>query len=146
MSNHLDDGRDRHRRDEVSGSTKHSSPSSEFRSHRDEDRQLVRALGLAGVVLAAVLAVVTLEYTISDFRFMLDEMMTGLAGGNLLLEGLGTAAVWTLPEVLLALLLFEMLRRHHARDPSSNETRCRRCGYVLRGLSQPVCPECGERI
>jgi preprotein translocase subunit SecY len=26
------------------------------------------------------------------------------------------------------------------------ETRCRRCGYILRGLSEPRCPECGERI
>lgn len=26
------------------------------------------------------------------------------------------------------------------------ETRCRRCGYILRGLTEPRCPECGERI
>jgi hypothetical protein len=26
------------------------------------------------------------------------------------------------------------------------ETRCRRCGYILRGISEPRCPECGERI
>jgi hypothetical protein len=27
-----------------------------------------------------------------------------------------------------------------------NETRCRKCGYILRGISEPRCPECGERI
>lgn len=27
-----------------------------------------------------------------------------------------------------------------------NETRCRNCGHILRGLSEPRCPECGERI
>lgn len=27
-----------------------------------------------------------------------------------------------------------------------SETRCRRCQYILRGLSEPRCPECGERI
>ena len=27
-----------------------------------------------------------------------------------------------------------------------DETRCRKCGYILRGLSEPRCPECGERI
>lgn len=27
-----------------------------------------------------------------------------------------------------------------------NETRCRKCGYILRGLSEPRCPECGESI
>ncbi len=26
------------------------------------------------------------------------------------------------------------------------ETRCRSCAYILRGLSEPRCPECGERI
>ena len=26
------------------------------------------------------------------------------------------------------------------------ETRCRDCGYILRGISEPRCPECGERI
>lgn len=25
-------------------------------------------------------------------------------------------------------------------------TRCRRCGYLLRGLREPRCSECGERI
>jgi hypothetical protein len=27
-----------------------------------------------------------------------------------------------------------------------SETRCRKCGYILRGISEPRCPECGERI
>src|SRR5262245_39499083 len=27
-----------------------------------------------------------------------------------------------------------------------DETRCRKCGYILRGLTEPRCPECGERI
>lgn len=27
-----------------------------------------------------------------------------------------------------------------------NETRCRKCGYILRGIPEPRCSECGERI
>ncbi len=27
-----------------------------------------------------------------------------------------------------------------------SETRCRACGHILRGLSEPRCPECGEHI
>ena len=27
-----------------------------------------------------------------------------------------------------------------------SETRCRQCGHILRGLSEPRCPECGEKI
>jgi len=26
------------------------------------------------------------------------------------------------------------------------ECRCRKCSHILRGLSEPRCPECGERI
>jgi len=28
----------------------------------------------------------------------------------------------------------------------SEETRCRKCGYILRGITEPRRPECGERI
>ncbi len=27
-----------------------------------------------------------------------------------------------------------------------HETRCRKCGYILRGLREPRCSECGEPI
>ena len=27
-----------------------------------------------------------------------------------------------------------------------DETRCRNCRHILRGISEPRCPECGERI
>ncbi len=32
------------------------------------------------------------------------------------------------------------------RKQRDRETRCRKCGYILRGISEPRCPECGERI
>src|SRR5262245_24384496 len=32
------------------------------------------------------------------------------------------------------------------RTVSEDQTRCRQCGYILRGLTEPRCPECGERI
>lgn len=28
----------------------------------------------------------------------------------------------------------------------SAQTCCRKCGYILRRISEPRCPECGERI
>lgn len=30
--------------------------------------------------------------------------------------------------------------------PHDTETRCRKCGYILRGIPEPRCPECGEHI
>lgn len=30
--------------------------------------------------------------------------------------------------------------------PYDGETRCRKCHHILRGITEPRCPECGERI
>ncbi len=38
---------------------------------------------------------------------------------------------------------FYLSRNRSKRD---NETRCRKCGYILKGISEPRCSECGERI
>jgi len=32
------------------------------------------------------------------------------------------------------------------RTPFAGHTRCRKCGHILRGITEPRCPECGERI
>lgn len=50
------------------------------------------------------------------------------------------------PVAALALLLYLGLTRLAIRAHAENETRCRRCGYILRGLQEPICSECGERI
>ncbi len=33
-----------------------------------------------------------------------------------------------------------------ARAKGDGETHCRKCKYILKGISEPRCPECGERI
>jgi hypothetical protein len=40
--------------------------------------------------------------------------------------------------------IYGLLSRRRERYES--QTRCRRCQYILRGISEPRCPECGERI
>ncbi len=52
-----------------------------------------------------------------------------------------TLAVVALPGMLVALMVYSRLR-----GPAIGETRCRACGHLLRGLTEPRCPECGERI
>jgi hypothetical protein len=32
------------------------------------------------------------------------------------------------------------------RPRAQEQPSCRRCGYILKGLSEPRCPECGEHI
>ncbi len=37
-----------------------------------------------------------------------------------------------------------MINIHEMRR--DGQTRCRKCGHILRGLSEPRCPECGTEI
>jgi rubrerythrin len=32
------------------------------------------------------------------------------------------------------------------KSPDDGETRCRKCQYILKGITEPICPECGEKI
>ncbi len=32
------------------------------------------------------------------------------------------------------------------RETKGGHTRCGKCGYILKGLTEPRCSECGERI
>lgn len=42
-----------------------------------------------------------------------------------------------------ALWLYRMLALQMALE---HDTRCRHCDHILRGLTEPRCPECGEPI
>ena len=55
------------------------------------------------------------------------------------LLSVATAIGLSLPGVAVAALVAIF-------GPRDTETRCRKCGYILRGISEPRCPECGERI
>ena len=47
----------------------------------------------------------------------------------------------------VGVIVFAVLTHLFRKRPfPDNETRCRKCGYILRGLPEPRCPECGERI
>ena len=50
------------------------------------------------------------------------------------------------PIALIALASFGLLSLWRRPVPGDGETRCRKCGYILRGISEPRCPECGEGI
>jgi hypothetical protein len=47
--------------------------------------------------------------------------------------------ICTVPGVVIAVWLAR-------RCPLDADCRCRKCGYILRGISEPRCPECGEAI
>ena len=58
-----------------------------------------------------------------------------------------SVVVYYLPIILIAFLLYELITRFFGPKVKAGlETRCRKCGYILRGITEPRCSECGERI
>ena len=49
--------------------------------------------------------------------------------------------VTALPGILVASAIVARMPRQ-----PDDECRCRKCKYILRGMTEPRCPECGEQI
>ena len=54
------------------------------------------------------------------------------------------AVIGQLPALLVCLTTYGLLGLR--RGSRTTETRCRKCNYILRGITEPRCPEGGERI
>lgn len=52
--------------------------------------------------------------------------------------------LWVFLTSLSGAVSYALVARASQSDGS--ETRCRKCGYILRGIPEPRCSECGERI
>jgi len=76
------------------------------------------------------------------FTFILEFLRPGFAT-NFIIYVL-YMPVLGIPSTMMGILAFMWLNRRFAF--SDNETRCRKCGYILKGITEPRCSECGERI
>lgn len=98
----------------------------------------------------AILAYLTILHAIMVF-FAIMEVHNDPHGGSTVMYGIEFSSfespgakqllahsVWT---TLLAVGCLLQTRRKIPK-----ETHCRSCDYILKGLSEPKCPECGERI
>jgi hypothetical protein len=56
----------------------------------------------------------------------------------------GTILLLSTPSVLVGMLAFNWLHTRGVRD--DGHLHCLKCGYILKGITEPRCPECGERI
>ena len=47
---------------------------------------------------------------------------------------------------LFAVIVYHYLTRKYVGIGFDKETHCRKCGYILKGITEPRCSECGEQI
>lgn len=105
-----------------------------------------------GVTFSPTKAYVGLSSALSVVVEFLSEMLgrlptsmnrTWLPGYWHLAYTLGTV----LPAALIGVVVYALLTRWLGPPPPADvHSRCRRCGYILNGLSRPRCPECGEGV
>lgn len=60
--------------------------------------------------------------------------------------GVVSTVFYGIPAMAAALAAYGFLTRTGAGRQPDRELHCRRCHHILRGLSEPRCPECGEAI
>ena len=96
-----------------------------------------------GRAILAILAASTLGFLVGFAIYRLAEangwVWTGAYSAG------SPGAIMAVSAALFALLSFRILTGRYARS-LEHATCCRRCGCILRGISEPRCPECGERI
>jgi hypothetical protein len=102
------------------------------------------------IVVACGYAGVSVTATVSVHEAVAEAVTEALGGQRVSPSwqfGAGISLAWFLPVLLIAFAVYGLLTwRFGPRGPIDDETRCRECGYILRGISEPRCPECGERI
>ena len=60
-------------------------------------------------------------------------------------EQIHVVSLWIVPTIIVIVASFG-IATCYLKSPRDRETRCRKCGYILRGIPEPRCSECGERI
>ncbi|HOW73631.1 MAG TPA: hypothetical protein PKY77_23775 [Phycisphaerae bacterium] len=95
----------------------------------------------------AFLSLTVLRVVHDKIKIAITDVLTGgNVRGPFWLESIGISVSYFLPAILLTVIAYGVLMRPFEPTPDARETRCRKCGYILRGISEPRCPECGERI
>lgn len=100
-------------------------------------------LGLSAGSGAGVLGFLAYEYLNrykGTFRFFMASMLFQMGQ-----KGMFVVFGLLLP-MTAAIATYAFVTWRWGPRVSEAETRCRKCGYILRGLTQPRCPECGEQI
>lgn len=104
---------------------------------------------LCGLVVSGVYWAVLFawQHPFLNVAEAISRFLGGTGGEHGWQTAVSYSLVITLPGLLVTVLVTTfMVRRRVMRQQGDGETRCRKCDYILRGLTDPRCPECGERI
>jgi hypothetical protein len=77
------------------------------------------------------------------FRIWSPISFAAYGGGNYLYVFPLQVVCYFVVPTTVSLVTYAFLTR---RKPPLPETSCRKCGYILKGITEPRCPECGEKI
>ncbi len=75
------------------------------------------------------------------------SVMVLLEGTSLSSSLAGLIFFYVMPMLIAAASAgaYAFTTRRWGTTPPDNGTRCRKCGHILRGITEPRCMECGER-
>lgn len=105
--------------------------------------------GDAGAPIPTVSSVGRWAFALYLLSFTIWGTVLGLLLGARLTVGWGSFVGWLLLLIIPPgwLTIGYMANRFSGFRPDTHGyTRCGQCGYILRGLTTPRCPECGTRI
>jgi hypothetical protein len=92
------------------------------------------------VAFGVVLGYASLPAVNTAFLFVFHRMERAVG------EILALSLLIGTPAAFGGAVAYGLLTRFFGPMRPDNETRCRKCGYILRGITEPRCSECGERI
>lgn len=101
---------------------------------------------LAGLAVHVLMATYTVPANFLGRLF--DSVLLGVGRrlGDAWGIGVTATVVFAVPALAAGLGVYGVLAWLAGRQEGDGEMRCRACGHILRGLSEPRCPECGEQI
>ena len=101
-----------------------------------------------GTLQALSVAVFPAAYSSAGYQLGdgLDEFLPLKSPLRPFVHNSGHFIVHFLPVILVTLVAYGLLTHYLRPRLPDPETRCRKCQYILRGISEPRCPECGERV
>lgn len=120
---------------------------------------LIHALGVTGTLILASWSIVrhrTVSRTILlglAYYVLFPLAILCLLGLDELLASFALTQTLIAPPLVIGpvafiafLVVHTILAYRLVPVADDGEPRCRKCGYILRGLREPRCPECGEPI